>query len=285
MAADADPGFEDAAQTARRLLATMWRIRALEERLGRDPGGEAVAAGVCHQLRAGEPLYLSEQPHGAALAKGVPMARLLSGPLEPTDLVEPAHGLLGASGPAGTGLAEAVGSALADRAAGRQRPVVALFGDAAAGGPFVAAVRLAACWGLPVLFVCQRRDPDGACTDRGTCLPRATELVAPFHVASTTVDGGDAAAVHDAAAGALAAARDGDGPFLLECLLPRLGLAGTGDPRPGTGDPRPGTGDPIARLCRQAATTGWFSPADAASAEAAARVEVEAALRAIGSSA
>lgn len=302
----ADTAAHPAAETARRLLATMWRIRAFDERcevlvssgaLERPAiprgGHEAVAAGVCDQLHPDEPLFAGERPHGLALARGVPMEQLLAvlaGRCDDPGWAGPAlgavGGLSGTTGPHGEGLPAAVGAALAERLTGRCRPVVALFGPEVIGsGLFSEAVALAGWWRLPMLLVCENdrfawAPPDAPAGRRSA---RVADLVAPHEVATASVDGNDVAAVHEAAHGALLAARGGDGPFLLECLTRRHGpgdLLPSPDGAPG-GRPMlagaAGAGDPLARLERQAAAAGWFGQDEVAASAAAARAEAAAA--------
>src|ERR1700734_1955739 len=79
------------AETSVGLLATMWRIRCFEERVGQlkrsmqvhglihlSIGGEGVAAGVCTQLRDDDGVYSGHRAHGHAIAKGVPLGRLMA---------------------------------------------------------------------------------------------------------------------------------------------------------------------------------------------------------------
>ncbi|HXH97858.1 MAG TPA: thiamine pyrophosphate-dependent enzyme, partial [Gaiellaceae bacterium] len=73
------------------LLRSMWRIRVFEERVGAltrsndvhglvhlSVGQEAVAVGVCGQLRDDDPVYSNHRAHGHTLAKGAPMERVLA---------------------------------------------------------------------------------------------------------------------------------------------------------------------------------------------------------------
>lgn len=295
---------EPATGTARRLLATMWRIRAFDERYGPrvraalgdsrglGPGQEAVAAGVCGQVQPEEPVFAGDQPCAHALARGITMERLLAALPEPSAVPDPvgapfelACGFAGTTGPRGAGLPAAVGVALADQIAGRCRPVVALFDEEAAGSGLLAeTLALAGRWRLPIIFVCENGrftelTPE---TPEGWGTLRVAELAAPHGVATAGVDGGDVAAVHDAAGGALLAARAGDGPFLLECLVRRPVKASAGAAsRPGGADGTrgaPSAGDPLARLARQAAAAGWFGEAEVLAAAAAARSEAAAAV-------
>jgi len=300
-------GGELDAVVAQRLLTTMWRIRAFEERL--EPlkrsgtvhglthlsiGQEAVAAGVCTQLADDEPVYSNHRANGHALAKGVDMGRLLAELMGRADgccrglggsmhVVDLAHGFLGATGVVGGNLPLAVGSALAGRLLGHGRPVVVFFGDGAAqAGIFAESLNLASLWRVPVVFVCENNGfAEFTPRSAHTRVARVSDLAAPFHVAAATIDGNDVAEVHRAVAGMLAEARAGRGPFLLECLTQRLSGHYVGDPggyRTALGDEAWRSKDPIERLVRRAVASGWFDEAASRTVEAAARGEVEAAV-------
>ena len=75
---DGDVGLE--------LLRAMWRIRVFEERVGEltranevhglvhlSVGQEAVAVGICGQLRPDDVVYSNHRAHGHAIAKGAPL--------------------------------------------------------------------------------------------------------------------------------------------------------------------------------------------------------------------
>ena len=123
----------------RALLRAMWRIRAFEERVGQltranevhglvhlSTGQEAVAVGVCSQLRDDDVVYSGHRAHGHALAKGAPMGPLMAelmgrdtglcrGLGGSMHLVDSGHGFLGATGVVGGNVPLALGSALAAR--------------------------------------------------------------------------------------------------------------------------------------------------------------------------
>jgi 2-oxoisovalerate dehydrogenase E1 component len=238
------------------LLRTMWRIRKFEERVGQlkradevhglihlSVGQEAVAAAVCGQLRPEDPVYSGHRAHGHAIAKGAPLAgvmaelmgrdgglcRGLGGSMH---LVDVEHGLLGATGVVGGNVPMALGSALATRLRGGDQVAVVFFGDGAVqAGHWAESVNLAALWELPLVLVCENNGfAEFTPRSAHTKVERVSDLVAPYGIASATVDGNDAVAVRDAFGGFLAAARGGAGPFLLECLTYRLRGHYEGDP-------------------------------------------------------
>ncbi|HSP74463.1 MAG TPA: thiamine pyrophosphate-dependent dehydrogenase E1 component subunit alpha [Gaiellaceae bacterium] len=238
------------------LLRTMWTIRVLEERVGAltradevhglvhlSVGQEAVAAGVCTQLRPDDVVYSGHRAHGHAIAKGAPLGPLLAelmgrdgglcrGLGGSMHLVDAEHGFLGATGVVGGNVPLALGSALAARLLGSDAVAVVFFGDGAVqAGIFVESVNLAALWHLPVILVCENTGfaeftPRSAHTN----VERVSDVVAPYELTRETVDGNDVTAVHDAFARFLAGARRGEGPMLLECLTHRLRGHYEGDP-------------------------------------------------------
>jgi TPP-dependent pyruvate/acetoin dehydrogenase alpha subunit len=263
----------------------MWRIRAFEERVGEltranevhglvhlSIGQEAVAAGVCSELRADDLVYSNHRAHGHAIAKGVPLGAVMAELMGREDglcrglggsmhLVDTEHGLMGATGVVGGNVPLALGSALASRLLGGDRVTVVFFGDGAVqGGIFVESVNLATLWRLPVVLVCENNGfaeftPRSAHTN----VERVSAVVAPYGVERETVDGNDAVAVREAAARFVAEGRTGEGPFLLECLTHRLRGHYEGDPeryREALAAEEWQELDPIARLQRRLGIDG-----------------------------
>jgi len=286
------------------LLAMMWRIRAFEERAGAlkradevaglihlSIGGEGVAAGVCTQLRDDDPLYSGHRAHGHAIAKGAPLGPLMAELMGRGDglcrglggsmhLVDTAHGLLGATGVVGGNVPLALGSALAARLRGTDQVAVVCFGDGAVqAGHFNESINIATLWALPVILVCENNGfaeftPRSAHTN----VERVSDVVAPYGLERTTVDGSDVVAVSEAFAGFLAAARAGGGPFLLECLTHRFRGHYEGDAvqyREALAAEQWQRLDPISRLAALGAEQGWLGAERAGAVERDARAEVE----------
>ena len=212
---DGDVGLE--------LLRSMWRIRVFEERVGEltradevhglvhlSVGQEAVAVGVCGQLRPDDAVYSGHRAHGHAIAKGAPLGRVMAelmgrdaglcrGLGGSMHLVDVEHGFLGATGVVGGNVPLALGSALAGRLLGGDQVAVVFFGDGAVqGGIFVESVNLATLWALPVILVCENNGfaeftPRSAHTN----VERVSDVVAPYGVERETVDGNDVVAVRD----------------------------------------------------------------------------------------
>lgn len=295
-------------ERALRLLATMWRIRLFEERVGvlkradevdglvhLSVGQEGVAAAVCSQLRDDDAVYSGHRAHGHAIAKGASLERTMAelmgrdsglcrGLGGSMHLVDAEHGFLGATGVVGGNIPIALGSALAARLRGEDSVVVVFFGDGAVqAGHFNETVNLAALWRLPLILVCENNGfaeftPRSAHTN----VERVSDVVAPYGLERDTVDGNDVVALWDAFGRYLAAARAGGGPFLLECLTHRLRGHYEGDPgkyRAALAATDWQEKDPILRLQRHGLAQGWFAEDALPAIESEAAEAVEQAVR------
>src|SRR4051794_40395876 len=282
----------------------MWRIRLFEGQGGGPApagggdgvihlsiGQEAVAAGVCTQLRDDDAVYSNHRAHGHALAKGAPMDRVMAelmgrdtglcrGLGGSMHLVDVEHGFMGATGVVGGNVPIALGSVLAARLRGDDAIGVVFFGDGAVqAGVFNESVNLATLWGLPLVLVCENNGfaeftPRSAHTN----VERVSDVVAPYELERETVDGNDVLAVWEVFGRFLSAARGGSGPFLLECLTHRLRGHYEGDPgkyREAIAKADWQEKDPILRLQRHGVSEGWFSEDEAGEIERESLAEVE----------
>jgi acetoin:2,6-dichlorophenolindophenol oxidoreductase subunit alpha len=229
------------------LLRTMWRIRLFEERVGQlkrtmvvhglihlSIGGEGVAAAVCGQLRDDDAVYSGHRAHGHAIAKGAPVDRVMAELMGRVDglckgvggsmhLVDVEHGFMGATGVVGGNLPLALGTALTGRLNGTDSVTVVFFGDGAVqAGHFNETINLAALWKLPLIFVCENNGfAEFTSREEHSTVERVSDVVAPYGFERETVSGSDVPAVYDAFGRFLGEARQGRGPFLLECLTYR----------------------------------------------------------------
>ena len=98
------------------------------------------------------------------------------------------------------------------------------FGDGATNiGAFHEALNLASVWKLPVVFVCQNnRYAEHTTYAAGTSAAQVSDRAAAYSMPGVTVDGNDPVAMYDAAASAVARARSGGGPTLVEAVTYRL---------------------------------------------------------------
>jgi TPP-dependent pyruvate/acetoin dehydrogenase alpha subunit len=191
-------------------------------------GQEAVPVGVCSQLAPEDYVAGTYRGHGHALAKGTDPEALAAemlgrdsgvcgGRAGSMNVIDLEHGLVGCFGIVGGSIAAATGAALA--AKGQARVAVAFFGDGAANqGYFHECLNFAAVLRLPAIFVCENNlygefTPMAQVTAGADIAGRGRA----YDIPSAVVDGNDLWAVVDAAQTAVARARAGDGPTLLEC--------------------------------------------------------------------
>jgi pyruvate dehydrogenase E1 component alpha subunit len=194
-------------------------------------GQEAVAAGVMAALRPDDLVFSNHRGHGHLLAKGSDPGRFLAemagrttgvargrgGSFHPSDF---SVGVLAATGTVGHGAALATGAAWA--VAGSDRVVVSIFGDGAVTqGALLEAFNLASLWRVPVVFVCENNGYATTLPAEAAVAGSVTGRGEAFGIPSRTVDGMDAEVVLAATASAVAVARSGQGPSLLEFLTYR----------------------------------------------------------------
>jgi pyruvate dehydrogenase E1 component alpha subunit/2-oxoisovalerate dehydrogenase E1 component alpha subunit len=130
-----------------------------------------------------------------------------------------------------TQLPQAVGAAMAARRLGKDAVMIAFLGDGATSHPdFHAALNFAGVFGAPVLFVCQNNQyAISVPTARQTAAESFAVKAVGYGIAGDRVDGNDALVVLDAIERALARARSGLGPTLLECVTYRMGPHSSSD--------------------------------------------------------
>lgn len=207
-------------------------------------GQEAVATGVCRALAPSDLIVSNHRGHGHCIAKGVDvrvMMAELMGKASGTNrgrggsmhVADPELGVLGANGIVGGGVPIAVGAAYACRVRESGQVVAGFYGDGAANeGSCHEAMNIAALWSLPVLFVCEH-NAYAEMTPQRVHAPVADLAVRAqaYGMPGVTVDGNDVLAVLSAAETAIARARRGDGPTLLECKTYRVRGHFEGDPQ------------------------------------------------------
>lgn len=191
-------------------------------------GQEAVAVGICMALEADDYVAGTYRGHGHALAKGTepgPLAAemlgrstgVCGGRAGSMNVIDIDHGLVGCFGIVGGSIAAALGAAISAQRQGRVS--VCFFGDGASNqGYFHECLNMAAISTLPMVLVCENNlygefTPLAASTAGADIAARANAYAVPAEV----VDGNDLWAVKAAADRAVARARAGEGPTLLEC--------------------------------------------------------------------
>jgi len=226
----------------------MIQIRTFEDAAGKNfadalvpgfvhlyAGEEAVAVGICAHLTDRDYITSTHRGHGHCIAKGVDIPGMVAelmgkstgvckGKGGSMHIADVDKGMLGANGIVGGGLPLACGAALTAKTLGTGGVAVCFFGDGASNqGTFHEALNLAAIWKLPVVFVCENNGYAEATPFSYHC---ATSDIANraggYEIPGVVVDGLDLFAVYEAAGEAIARARRGDGPSLLEAKTYRF---------------------------------------------------------------
>lgn len=230
-------------QSVLQLYRTMQIIRQTEEELARCHqrglihgachtyvGQEAIATGVCAHLNQKDAVFSTHRGHGHALAKGLEPVALIAelfgrqlgcsrGRGGSMHLFSPEIGLMGTSGIVGPCILQACGGGYSSKILKNGSVAVAFFGDGAVNnGAFHEGLNMASIWKLPVLFVCENNQfatevPFSYSSSNPSVASRATN----YSMAGYELDGNDVVEIYRAAAEAIARARKGGGPSLLEC--------------------------------------------------------------------
>ncbi|TFH87276.1 thiamine pyrophosphate-dependent dehydrogenase E1 component subunit alpha [Billgrantia azerbaijanica] len=257
-------------------------------------GQEPCAVGVCAHLTADDIVTATHRPHHIAVAKGVDLDAMVA------EIFGKASGLSGGrgghmhlfdaavnfscSGIIGEGLGPAVGAALSRKLQGKPGVAVAFMGEGAANqGAFHEALNLAAVWQLPVVFVIE----DNAwgisvAKQASTAVPRNDARASAYGMPGVHVADNDVEGVFAAAGEAIARAREGRGPSLIEIETARLAghFMGDGeDYRPKGEKEGLQSRDPIPRYRRQLLDAGVLDEAADAELVEQARGRIEAAIR------
>jgi len=127
-------------------------------------------------------------------------------------------GILGANGIVGGGITIAAGAAITAQMKGTGQVVVCFLGDGASNrGTFHEGINMAACWDLPVVYVIENNMYAEKTSISDTCrLTNVSDRASAYGIPNVTVDGNDVIAVYEAVTQAVARARKGEGPTLVE---------------------------------------------------------------------
>lgn len=242
-----DSALSSHPESARTTLAAMWAVRLFEE--GVDSlfarglmhgtmhlsiGQEASAVGSCAALESTDFITSTHRGHGHCIAKGADLTRMMAELLAKQTgycrgrggsmhIADAATGNLGANGIVAGGIPIAAGAALAQKMKGTDRVVMCFFGDGATNeGAFHEAVNLAAIWNLPVVFVCENNKYGMSfSTEKSMKVAHVADRASAYGIPGFTVEGNDADAVFEVARDAVARARNGEGPTLIETITYR----------------------------------------------------------------
>jgi 2-oxoisovalerate dehydrogenase E1 component len=250
------------------LLRQMWEIRLFEDRvydlLGRNvikgashlyAGEEAVAVGAISTLRDDDLITSTHRGHGHCHARGASIAQTEEKKQAHTNkmmaelcgretgycygrggsmhIADVERGNLGATGIVGGNLPVATGAALAQQIQGTDRVVLCFFGDGASQtGNFHESLNLAGLWKLPVVYVVENNLYGMSVPlAQAAAIPAVADRAYAYDMPGVVVDGMDVLAVREAVGQAVARARRGEGPSLVECQTYRWYGHSRSDPR------------------------------------------------------
>jgi 2-oxoisovalerate dehydrogenase E1 component len=250
------------------LLQQMWEIRMFEDKvydlLGRDlikgashlyAGQEAVAVGAISALREDDLITSTHRGHGHCHARGASLTTTAEDRQEhyrkmmaelcgrstgyclgrggSMHIADVQRGNLGATGIVGGNIPVATGAGLAQKLLGTDRVVLCFFGDGAANtGNFHESLNLASLWALPVVYIVENNKyAMSVPVESATANLNSADRACAYGIPGEIVDGMDVTAVRTAVAKAVARARNGAGPSLIECQAYRWYGHSRSDPR------------------------------------------------------
>ena len=226
---------------------TMRTIRQFEDRIHDDfstgelpgfvhlyAGEEASATGIIMHLSKEDYIASTHRGHGHCIAKGVDPIGMMAeiwgkstgtchgkgGSMHIADLEQ---GMMGANGIVGGGGPLICGAALAMKLRKTDSVAVCFFGDGASNqGTIFESMNLATVWNLPVIFVAENNGyAEATSSSYSVACDNIADRASAFGMPGVIVDGFDFFAGHEAAGEAIARARKGGGPTLLEVKLSR----------------------------------------------------------------
>jgi TPP-dependent pyruvate/acetoin dehydrogenase alpha subunit len=207
-------------------------------------GQEAVAAGTAAAMLPGDLSFCTYRGHAHTLARGVPVEKVL-GELMGKDnglmrgkggsmhLTSVEHGVMGSYAIIGAHLPIACGAAWRAQYKGAKDVSVCFFGDGTTNiGAFHEALNFAAYLKLPVVFVCENNlyMEYTPIADVTSVRHPAADRAAAYGLEPVLIDGNDVDVVYTTLSRAIAKARSGEGPSLVECLTYRYSGHSRADP-------------------------------------------------------
>ena len=193
-------------------------------------GEEAVAVGVCSNLRKDDYITSTHRGHGHCIAKGAQLKKVMAeilgkktgyckGKGGSMHIADFSVGMLGATAVVGAGIPIAVGAGLSVKLRRTDQVVACFFGDGASNqGTFHEGINMASIWKLPVIFVCKNNlYAMGTRQSRVMAVENIADRAMAYGILGVAVDGNDVLAVYETARKAVERARKGEGPTLIEC--------------------------------------------------------------------
>lgn len=207
-------------------------------------GMEAVATGFAKAMRPDDYTFATYRGHAHTIARGADINKvlaellgretgLLKGKGGSMHLTSVEHGMMGSYAIIGAHLCIANGAAWSAQMRGTNQVTVCFFGDGTTNiGAFHEAVNFAALWKLPVVFVCENNlYMEYTPIDLVTPVSHpAADRACAYGLDSIVIDGNDADEVYVTASEAIARARRGEGPSLIEAVTYRQGGHSRADP-------------------------------------------------------
>jgi TPP-dependent pyruvate/acetoin dehydrogenase alpha subunit len=309
------------------MYTQMVRVREFEERVKRTfedhpgvirghthlaDGAEASIVGSLATLRPDDQIMTTYRCHGYPLVLGTPAKAMMAeiygrttglcggygGSMHLTDVE---RGFLGTSGIVAQGIPQATGAAWAAQIRRKGQVVLCFFGDGASKqGAFHESLNVASLWKLPIVYVMENNGYQAYTRveqeDANAAAGEPLSVKARAHsMPGVTVDGGDPVAVYGEVAAAVARARAGEGPTLVESKVYRLSARGNIIAPPGVPLHFPEheaielfgaaeeyeaakRGDPVPRMRARLVTEGLLTADEADRIAEAAREEMQAAV-------
>jgi len=238
------------------MYETMVTIRRFEEQSRREAdagklrgmhssvGQEAVPTGICAHLNEKDYVLGTHRSHHHCIAKGLDLGEMMAellgkstgtgkgkgGTMHIADIEK---GMLGANGVVGSNIPVATGVALTAKVKGTDQVSVVFFGDGASSqGVLHESMNLAGIWKLPVIFVCENnRYAESTPFEYSVAGGSVSNRAEGYGIPGVSVDGQSILDMFEVGREAVARARGGEGPTLIEAQTYRyMGHFGADDP-------------------------------------------------------
>jgi pyruvate/2-oxoglutarate/acetoin dehydrogenase E1 component/TPP-dependent pyruvate/acetoin dehydrogenase alpha subunit len=250
----AKPKIEPA--LAKDMLEKMYLIRHFEQRVVKlfqqglirgathvYLGEEAIAVGACAALGPDDYITSTHRGHGHVIARGLDVKRMLAellgkatgycgGKGGSMHIADIKRGILGANGVVGGGIPLSLGAGLKSVYKKTGQVTLCFFGDGAAQqGGFHESLNMAAIWKLPVVYICENNCFALTTPNCEECaIENIGDRAAAYGIPGYVIDGNDVISVYETVRKAVAHARAGNGPVLVECKTYRWYGHYLGDP-------------------------------------------------------
>ncbi len=230
----------------KKMYTTMVLIRKFEQRtieifaarmkagdfpgaLHSSEGQEAIAVGTSSQLRDDDYVFSTYRGHGHAIAKGIPIDKVVAevngkatgasrGYGGSMHLFDKRVSFMGGNGIVGAGIPLALGTAYAAVKRGTDQVTAVYFGDGGASqGAFHESLNMAAIKKYPIVFICENNLYAATTHVSENCpIEDIADRAKAYGIPGPVADGNNLFEVAETVGNAVARARAGDGPTLIE---------------------------------------------------------------------